>query len=84
MSSKRKLLEKLRRGTISARELRTLLGQHGWVLKNKVGSHEHWRKEQSLYTLATHTKDLKRYMIKQAQKVLLGTILGDIDEEEQD
>ena len=72
VSSKKKLQEKLRRGIIDARELRTLLRQKGWELRNTVGSHEHWRKGQVLYTLATHTKDLKRYMVKQAQHVLLG------------
>lgn len=72
MSSKKKLLEKLRRGNITAKELRTLMKQKGWELRNTVGSHEHWKKGSTLYTLATHTKDLKRYMVKQAQEVLLG------------
>ncbi|MBI3296213.1 MAG: type II toxin-antitoxin system HicA family toxin [Deltaproteobacteria bacterium] len=82
MSSKAKLLEKLRHGTINARELRALLRKHGWELKNTVGSHEHWKRGQALYTLATHSKDLRHYMIKQAQGVLLGTDTGEHDEKD--
>ena len=81
MASKEKLLEKLRRGNISARELRTLMRQEGWELRNTVGSHEHWKKGSTLYTLATHTKDLKRYMVTHARKILLG---GFIDDEKED
>lgn len=82
MSSKVKLLEKLARGAINARELRTLLHPQGWELKNTVGSHEHWKKGQVLYTLATHSKDLKHYMVKQALSVLLGTDTGETDEKD--
>lgn len=72
MSSKKKLRQKLRQGTLDAQELRTLLRQEEWKLRNTVGSHEHWRKGSVLYTLATHSKELKPYMVKQAQRILLG------------
>jgi predicted RNA binding protein YcfA (HicA-like mRNA interferase family) len=40
MSKTEKLLAKLKNGTISAQELRTLLGQLGWILARQKGFHE--------------------------------------------
>lgn len=72
MSKKQKLLAKLKAGSISARELRTLLGQLEWVIDRQVGSHEQWvGPNQQRLTLATHTKELMRYQIKEAQSKLL-------------
>ena len=72
MSKTEKLLEKLRNGTISASEARTLLVKLRWTLRNQVGSHETWKTDGQLpLTLATHTKELKRYQIKQLQQSLL-------------
>src|SRR4051812_12901774 len=68
----RKLVEKLRRGAIDALELRTLLGQDGWQIRNTTGSHEQWVKGSLHLTLATHSKDLKKYQIKEAREALLG------------
>lgn len=70
MSKTEKLISKLRNGSISANELRTLLGQLGWVLARQKGSHEQWLKNDKLITLATHSKDLKPYQIKQVLKAL--------------
>lgn len=67
MSKAEKLLEKLKDGTISASELRTLLKQFGWILARTKGSHEHWRKGGKVITLATHSKDLKPYQIRQVR-----------------
>ena len=70
MSKTEKLLAKLKNGTISATELRTLLGHLGWILARQKGSHEQWLKNGKVMTLATHSKDLKPYQIKQALKAL--------------
>jgi predicted RNA binding protein YcfA (HicA-like mRNA interferase family) len=70
MSKTDKLLAKLKNRTISAQELRTLLGQLGWVLARQKGSHEQWLKNGQVITLATHSKDLKPYQIKQVSKAL--------------
>ena len=69
-SKTEKLLAKLKNGTISAQELRTLLGQLGWILARQKGSHEQWLKNGKVVTLATHSKDLKPYQIKQVSKAL--------------
>ncbi len=71
MSSTDKLKRKLESGSIDARELRTLLKQMGWSLNRTKGSHEAWVKESKTFILATHSKDLKPYQIKQAQNLLL-------------
>ncbi len=70
MSKADKLLEKLRNGTISAREVRTLLGQLGWSLARQKGSHEQWLKNGKVLTLATHSKEVKPYQLKQIAKAL--------------
>ncbi len=70
MSKTEKLLAKLENGTISAHELRTLLGHFGWNLARQKGSHEQWLKNGKVITLATHSKDLKPYQIKQVLKAL--------------
>lgn len=71
MANIEKLKQKLERGSINARELRTLMNQLGWHLMRIKGSHEVWVKEHKTFVLATHTKDLKRYQVKQAQELLL-------------
>lgn len=70
MSKADKLLAKLKNGSISAQEMKTLLGQLGWVLARQKGSHEQWLKNGKVITLATHSKDLKPYQIKQVLKVV--------------
>jgi len=71
LSKVEKLLDKLRRDSIDAAELRTLLGQLGWIRDRTKGSHEIWINHDQKLILATHSKDLKRYQIKQAKALLL-------------
>ncbi|MBX9765700.1 MAG: type II toxin-antitoxin system HicA family toxin [Bdellovibrionales bacterium] len=72
MSKTDKLIAKLRAGTISAREARTLLEKLGWTLRNQVGSHETWKTQgKTPLTLSTHTKELKPYQVRQLQQSLL-------------
>ncbi len=71
MVKKEKLLSKLTNGSISARELRTLLIQMGWVKTRQNGSHEFWVSGSDKFVLATHSKDLKPYQIKDAKERLL-------------
>ena len=71
MRSSDKLRRKLDSGSIDGRELRTLLKQIGWVLNRTKGSHEVWTKGVKTFILATHSKDLKPYQIKQAKALLL-------------
>jgi predicted RNA binding protein YcfA (HicA-like mRNA interferase family) len=77
MSKTDKLLEKLRRGKISADDLRTLMKKLGWELDGTEGSHEQWwhptnKAPNNRLTLTTQSKDLKKYLIKEAQKKVLG------------
>lgn len=72
MSKLDKLIGKLHNNTITADELRTLLRKLGWELDSTVGSHEQWRHSKKEYpnnrfTLATHSKELKRYQMKEAR-----------------
>lgn len=71
MSSTEKLKTKLNNGSLDVRELRTLLKQLGWSLNRTKGSHEVWVRNAKTFILATHSKDLKPYQIKQAQRLLL-------------
>lgn len=71
MSSAEKLKTKLNNGSIDAKELKTLLKKLGWALNRIKGSHEVWIKGTKTFVLATHSKDLKPYQIKQAQHLLL-------------
>lgn len=69
MSRTDKLLEKLQNGSINAKEARRLLNKLGWILDRQVGSHEQWvGPGQERLTLATHTKELKPYQIKEILK----------------
>ena len=70
MSKTEKLLEKLKRGSISAPELRTLLKKMGAELINIEGSHERYYLGARRFSLAVHGKDLKRYQVKQAMEFL--------------
>lgn len=80
MTTAAKLLSKLFHGTIDARELRTLLKQKKWSLSRTKGSHEIWCNGTRTFVLATHSKDLKPYQIKEAQASLLSN--GDENGEE--
>lgn len=69
MSKTEKLLAKLNNGSISASELRTLLLKLGWRLDRQKGSHEQWLGPNGRFlTLATHSKELKPYQIKEAKE----------------
>lgn len=71
MAKTDKLIRKLEHGSINARELKTLMRQVGWRLDRTKGSHEIWTRDSKTFVLATHSKDLKMYQIKQAQLLLL-------------
>lgn len=70
MSTAAKLQQKLLSGSINALQLRTLLKQQGWVLDRSKGSHEVWASGGKTLVLATHSKDLKPYQIREAQMKL--------------
>jgi predicted RNA binding protein YcfA (HicA-like mRNA interferase family) len=71
MSKTEKLLAKLSNGMLSAAEARTLLGKLGWLqARSGGGSHEQWKKNGRVLTIATHSKELKPYQIKQIAKAL--------------
>ena len=72
MGQTEKLIEALQTGSISTKGLRTLLGRLGWVLDRQTGSHEQWvGPQRQRMTIATHSKDLKPYQIKEAREKLL-------------
>lgn len=72
MGTTEKLIVKLNNGGISANELRTLLLRLNWVLDRTKGSHEQWLgPSKQRMTLATHTKELKPYQIKEARDKML-------------
>jgi predicted RNA binding protein YcfA (HicA-like mRNA interferase family) len=70
MSKADKLKEKLKNGSIDARELRKLLKQEGAKIRHTVGSHETWVLSDRRMTLATHKNDLLPYQIKNAREFL--------------
>lgn len=70
MSKSDKLIQKLKNRTIKASEARTLLKQSGWKIKNQVGSHEQWVSGNKRLTIATHTKEIKPYLMKQIEEAL--------------
>jgi predicted RNA binding protein YcfA (HicA-like mRNA interferase family) len=70
MSKTDKLKEKLANGTIDAREARTLLSKLGWTMSPGKGSHEKWTDGTKILILATHSKELKPYQIKQIQEAI--------------
>lgn len=72
MAKNDKLKSKLKDGSISGRDLRTLLQQEGWALERNRGSHEVWARIAQTFVLATHSKELKPYQIREARRLLLG------------
>lgn len=70
MTKNAKLKSKLKDGSINGRDLRTLLQQEGWLLERTRGSHEVWTKEMRTFVLATHSKELKPYQIREARMLL--------------
>lgn len=73
MSKQEKLIEKLKNETIGADELRNLLKRLGFGYRQPGSSHQTWfHADGRRLTISPHGKDLKRYQIKEAQKVLLG------------
>lgn len=73
MSKHEKLILKLRNESISADELRTLLVRLGFVRRQRGTSHQVWSHSDGRnLTISPHGKDLKRYQIKEAKRVLLG------------
>jgi predicted RNA binding protein YcfA (HicA-like mRNA interferase family) len=75
MSKNFKLKSKLMDGSIDGKELRTLLVQEGWTLDRTRGSHEVWISGHRTFVLATHSKDLKPYQVKEAKTLFIN--LGD-------
>ncbi len=73
MTKAEKLREKLELSTITASELRSLLKKEAAVLDRTKGSHEVWKLRDKRMVLATHSKELKPYQIKQAKEFLYGT-----------
>ena len=70
MSKTDKLLEKLKRGSIDADDLLSLLRKLGWTHDRTAGSHQVWVKGDKTLVLALHGKSLKRYQIKEAQAAI--------------
>ncbi len=71
VTSKRKLLEKLKNLTVKNGELETLLNWLGFIKKAGKGSHEKWIKQGfPPIVIATHDKEVKPYQLKQVIKVL--------------
>ena len=71
MTKNAKLRSKLKDGSIDGKELRTFLQQEGWIIDRTRGSHEVWTKLSHTFVLATHSKDLKPYQIKEARALLI-------------
>lgn len=66
-----KRIEKLKNLTIKKAELEALLNNMGFELKPGKGSHMKWVKPGcDVLVIATHTKDVARYQLKQALAVL--------------
>lgn len=68
-----KLIDKLRNETIEKSELVTLLSRFGFKRYGGKGSHEVWGDEKVAdlhIVLATHTKEIPRYQLRQIIKSL--------------
>ena len=67
-----KLLEKLYRCSIHKKEMETLLKRLGFLRTRGKGSHEVWKHPElsGAIILATHSKEVKRYQIKQVELFL--------------
>jgi predicted RNA binding protein YcfA (HicA-like mRNA interferase family) len=73
VSKKEKLIQKLGRGSISASDARLLLKHFGFQLIHTRGSHEFYKNNSNdIFVLATHSKEIKKYLIRDLQKLLLG------------
>ncbi len=74
-----KLIKKLGRGAIGARELRTLMSHFGFEHKHGKGSHEYWSDGERIIVISPHGDELKPYQIRAAAKALLGGTDGEED-----
>ena len=71
MTSRERFFEKLNNLTIKKGELETLLDSVGFQKTPGKGSHEKWtRKGFNPIVIATHSKEIKPYQLRQVLKVL--------------
>ena len=60
-----KLISKLLNITIKKKELNTLLNQLGFFYRKGKGSHEVWTRDHYVLAIATHDKEVPRYILRQ-------------------
>lgn len=60
-----KLISKLLNLNIKKKELNTFLDQLGFSYRKGKGSHEVWNKECYVLTIATHNKDVLRFILRE-------------------
>ncbi len=73
MSGTEKLVEKLLNQSIKKKELDTLLGRLGFKVFGGKGSHEVWghpKFEDLHMVIATHSKEIPQYQLRQMTKSL--------------
>lgn len=65
MKSADKLTAKLLNLNIKKKGLNTLLRQLGFTYRKGKGSHEVWSKESYVITIATHNKEVPRFILRE-------------------
>lgn len=65
-----KLIGKLLNLSIKKKELNTLLGRLGFAYRKGKGSHEVWSKESYVLTIATHNKEVPRFILRELLRYL--------------
>lgn len=65
-----KYIEKLLNLTLQKRELDTLLSRLGFIKRSGKGSHERWHREGHAFTVATHNKEVPKYILRQIRDYL--------------
>lgn len=77
-----KRIEKLKSLSVSKKELEGLLRKFGFEISGGKGSHTKWTRlpENDVLTIATHTKEVPRYQLKQVIKALMDAKLLEDEE----
>ncbi len=62
--------DKLKAGKpLTLREAEDILSDMGFWYSHSRGSHQHWVREGSIFTLPVHGKDLKRWVTRELRKL---------------
>lgn len=67
------LKDKLKAGKpLKVKEAEALLMELGFTLGHIKGSHHHWVRDQEIFTVPVHGKELKRWVTRELRKLYYG------------